>query len=318
MNFGKLSCPKCGELRMDYYDRWESRLTTSGQKQYLFYRQISIKKGWRCWALLACCCTKYPKKWYDPFGCCFNPCKYDGPIYETVHRGPYGEYTTTSGGGLACFCIMMKWLFLYMLYYTIFFFYFTVFFWYDIYYCIFEEQFFYEVYTPNGILRIRNTEDLGVWYGISFEGLTEEYWNAIGKNIFRCNKCAFIANSFKDFIGNESREVVINNQINEHLKNAESQVNLNVTNVAYEPNEQGDVINAHFISADKSINQFIQSSSKELFSNLLEKFFGIYPNLRNKICIFTCNGKHMEPNLTLEQNNYKSGDEILTTISGQN
>ena len=185
------------------------------------------------------------------------------------------------------------------------------------YYCIFKEQLFYEVYTPNGIELIRDTEDLGIWYCIPNEGFTEEFWNVYGKNIFRCIKCSFISNSFQDFIGNESKEVVINNE-KEHIKNAESQVNLNVTNIADEPNSQGDAINAHFISSDKSINQFIQGSSKELFSNLLEKFFGIYPDLRNKICIFTCNGKGMEPNLTLEQNNYKSGDEILTTISGQN
>ena len=69
MNFGKLSCPKCGELGMDNYDHWETRLNTFGQKQWLFYRQIIVKKGWRCWALLTSCDRKYPKKWYDPCGC---------------------------------------------------------------------------------------------------------------------------------------------------------------------------------------------------------------------------------------------------------
>ena len=77
-----------------------------------------------------------------------------------------------------------------------------------------------------------------------------------------------------------------------------------------------EAINVHFISEDKSINQFISSSSKELFSNVLEKLFGIYPDLRNKVCIFICNGKGMKPNLTLEKNNYKSGDEILIMIRG--
>ena len=317
MNFGKLSCPKCGELGMDNYDHWETRLNTFGQTQWVFYRQIIVKKGWRCWALLTSCDRKYPKKWYDPCGCCFNPCK--GTVHTTTYVDSYGNERTQSDALCVCFWIMIKWMFLYMLYYSIFIFYFMLFFWYDIYYCIFKEQIFYEVYTPNGIVLIRDTEELGIWYCIPNEGFTEEFWNIYGKNIFRCIKCSFISNSFQDFIGNESKEVVINNQINEkneHFPNAESQVNLNVTNIADEPNSQGDVINAHFISADKSINQFIQSNSKELFSNLLEKFFGIYPDLRIKICTFTCNGITMDPNLTLEQNNYKSGDEILITING--
>ena len=314
---GKLSCPKCGELGMGNFDQWETRLNSLGQKQWLFYRQIIVKKSWRCWALLTKCDRKYPKKWYDPCGCCFNPCK--GTIHTTTYVDGYGIQHTESNSGFVCFCIMMKWLFLYMLYYTIFIFYFMIFFWYDIFYCFFEEQVFYEVFNGNRVITIRETEELGIWYGIPNEGFTEEYWNNYGKNnIFRCNKCSFISNSFQDFVGNKIREVIINNPINEHLKNTESQTNLNVNNFAKEPNSQGDVINAHFISEDKSINQFIQSSSKELFSSLLEKFFGIYPDLRNKICIFTYNRKIMEPKLTLEQNNYKSGEEILTTISGQN
>ena len=42
MNFGKLSCPKCGELGMDNYDHWETRLNTFGQTQWVFYRQIIV------------------------------------------------------------------------------------------------------------------------------------------------------------------------------------------------------------------------------------------------------------------------------------
>ena len=44
MNSGVLSCPKCGELRMDNFDHWESRLNPYNQTQWLFYKTIVIKK----------------------------------------------------------------------------------------------------------------------------------------------------------------------------------------------------------------------------------------------------------------------------------
>ena len=61
MNCGNLRCPKCGELRMDNFDHWESRTNTYGQIQWLFYRTIVIKNGWRCWALLTSCSKKLQK-----------------------------------------------------------------------------------------------------------------------------------------------------------------------------------------------------------------------------------------------------------------
>ena len=311
MEFGKLSCPKCGELRMDNYDYWFTRKNSLNQIQWLFYREINVKRGWRCWALLTSWNSKLPKRWYDPCGCCFNPCK--GTIHETKYIGPYGNEYTHTDAGIVCFCIFLKWMILYMIYNMIFCFYIFIFCWYDIYYCYFKEQIFYEVYTPNGVLQIRDTEDLRFSYSIPFEGFTEEFWNAYGKNIFRCNKCSFIANSFKDFIGNENGEVIIKN----HLANAESKINIISTNINYN-NLMGTQINVHFISADKSINLIIPCFSKEMFSNVLKKIFGFYPNLKDKICTFTCNGKPMEPNLTLEQNNYQTGNVILITISQQN
>ena len=376
MNCGNLSCPKCGELRMDNFDHWESRTNAYGQIQWLFYRTIVIKKGWRCWALLSSCSKKLPKSWYDPCGLCFNPCKYDLPRRKIVRRDMFGnEQVVSDDSCFVCFCVIFKCIFLYILCYLTYFFYFSIFIWYDIYFCIFKEKVFYDIYTPNGIVKIRETDEIGKWYNIPNVGLTEEYWNTFGLNIFRCNKCGFISNSFHDFIENERNEVIIHN----NNRNVESNINFNDINIPYENNLQGEVIetnnlhgesikvnnlqgetlevnnlqveviegnnlkgeaieannlkgevieannsqceaieaiNVHFISEDKSINQFISSSSKELFSNVLEKLFGIYPDLRNKVCIFICNGKGMKPNLTLEKNNYKSGDEILIMIRG--
>ena len=522
MNCGNLSCPKCGELRMDNFDHWESRINAYGQIQWLFYRTIVIKNGWRCWALLTSCSKKLPKSWYDPCGLCFNPCRYDGPRTVTVRRDMFGNEQVVSDD-LCCCCIVVgfKCIFLYMLCYLTYFFYFSIFIWYDIYYCIFKETVFYDVYTPNGNVKIRENDEVGKWQNIPNEGLTEQYWHAYGVNIFRCNKCGFISNSFHDFIEserNERNKVIIhdnnnieneennNNDFNainipngknsereviihNNIENVENNNNLNAINVPPGNNLQGEVIevnnlpeeviednnlqgeskevnylqgetleadnlnvevievnnlqkenvgannlqkgnvevnnfqkenveannlpkenvevnnlkreaievnnlqgedrksnnlegetieantlqgetvevnnlhlevvetnnlkgevtevnnlqkenveannlqkenvetnnlqgetieaiSVHFISEDKSINQFIQSSSEELFSNVLEKFFGIYPDLKNKICIFIYNGKGMKPNLTLEKNNYKSGDEILIMIRG--
>ena len=356
MNSGVLSCPKCGELRMDNFDHWESRLNAYNQTQWLFYKTIVIKKGWKCWALLTCCSNNLPKKWYDPCDLCFNPCRYDGPRTVTVKTDIYGNKVVEDDSWFVCFCIMMKCLFFYMLCYLTYFFYFFIFIWYDIYYCIFKEDVFYDVYFPNGIVRISENGEYGIWNNVPNEAFTEKYWNSLGLNIFRCNKCRFISNNFKDFIENENKRNMIYNgiedvdsNINVNINNIPSENNVNkmphenndnnipnenndnnipsknndknipVSNdniISYENNLQNDAINVHFISEDKAINQLIQGSSTELFSNILEKFFGIYPDLRDKNCIFICNGQDMKPDLTLSQNNYNSGDEILIMIKG--
>ena len=325
MNSGVLSCPKCGELRMDNFDHWESRLNAYNQTQWLFYKTIVIKKGWKCWALLTCCSNNLPKKWYDPCDLCFNPCRYDGPRTVTVKTDIYGNQVVEDDSGFVCFCVMMKCIFLYILCYLTYFFYFFIFIWYDIYYCIFKEDVFYDVYFPNGIVRISENGEYGIWNNVPNEAFTEEYWNSLGLNIFRCNKCRFISNNFKDFVENENKRNVICDRIEEVDSNINVNVNIIGNNIPNENNDnkmphennlQNDAINVHFISEDKAINQLIQGSSTELFSNILEKLLGIYPELRDKNCIFNCNGQGMKPDLTLSQNNYNSGDEILIMIKG--
>ena len=115
MNCGNLSCPNCGELGMDNFDHWESRINAYGQIQWLFYRTIVIKKGWRCWALLSSCSKKL---WYDPCGLCFNPCKYERSSTVIVRRDMFGNEQVVSDD-LCCCCIVVgfKCIFLYMLCY---------------------------------------------------------------------------------------------------------------------------------------------------------------------------------------------------------
>ena len=166
----------------------------------------------------------------------------------------------------------------------------------------------YDVYVAGEDQPIFNTEKEGLWYQMPNEALTEEFYKEYSSDIFKCKKCLYTGQSFTDFIGNEDTVVDVNNTAD----NTGTNMNNTTSNGL---NLQGDDIQVHIVSADKSINQFFPSHTKDLFSNIIERFLGVYTQLRNKQCIFTCNGKHMNPNLTLEQNKYKSGSTILVTAS---
>ena len=305
MNFGILSCPHCHEKKMYNFDHWETRTLENGQKQWLFYNKINKKRGWQCWALLKSCNKRYATKWYDPCNCCFNPCSVDKNRKITYRYYADGHVEKDDDRCIIC---CGKWIGLFLLYGVIFEFYFLFFIWYDIYYCFFKKQKGYDVYVAGEDKPIFNTEKEGLWYQMPNEALTEEFYKEYSSNIFKCKKCLYTGQSFTDFIGNEDTVVDVNNTAD----NTGTNMNNTTSNGL---NLQGDDIQVHIVSADKSINQFFPSHTKDLFSNIIERFFGVYTQLRNKQCIFTCNGKHMNPNLTLEQNKYKSGSTILVTAS---
>ena len=76
-----------------------------------------------------------------------------------------------------------------------------------------------------------------------------------------------------------------------------------------------EAISVHFISNDQKINHSFPSFPEELFSDVVDKLYEIYPNYKNKSCYFICDGNNMTLNLTMRQNKYKSGAKILIDIN---
>ena len=70
-------------------------------------------------------------------------------------------------------------------------------------------------------------------------------------------------------------------------------------------------ISIHFMTNDQNINYSIPSYPKELFSDVVSKLYAIYPEYKDRVNCFLCNGHQMELNYTMAQNQYKSGDKIL-------
>ena len=75
--------------------------------------------------------------------------------------------------------------------------------------------------------------------------------------------------------------------------------------------QNNEPISIHFITDDQNINYAIPSYPNELFSDVVNKLYGIYPEYKDRVNYFLCNGNKMELNYTMTQNKYKSGAKIL-------
>jgi len=70
-------------------------------------------------------------------------------------------------------------------------------------------------------------------------------------------------------------------------------------------------IAVNFISVEKGINHPIPCIITDLFSNLEEKLYNEFPELRQANIYFITNGNIINRNITLEQNKIKNGSQIL-------
>ena len=66
-----------------------------------------------------------------------------------------------------------------------------------------------------------------------------------------------------------------------------------------------------FISVDQNINYPISCNNLENFSNVEEKLYQEFPELRKKNVVFIANGNVINRKITLEQNKIKGGTTIL-------
>ena len=201
MTYGQFSCPKCHNPGMGGYSYYES----DGNGHWIFYNTETRTNNWKCWAALPVCCGFEVHHWYDPCGCCFNPCN-----FKTDKIKPYDTIYDIEAKEDKAWCILgCRCFFFIILCYVIYFMYFCFFIWYDIYYAFCHKQRLKKVYIGYGERTFDDNEN--IWSYADSRAFTEQNWINNYQSLFRCPKCFFNSNTFLDFIGNEQRAVQIAN-----------------------------------------------------------------------------------------------------------
>ena len=125
IEYGELICPNCQWQGMNKYKFWSSRKINEYTKQWLFYNKDEKRREWKCWSILSLC-KKEIKNWYDPGGCCRDPCS--GGICDGIFNILY----------------------LYFLFGFIYIGYIFFFLWFDIFYFLCYKETFYVILMADG------------------------------------------------------------------------------------------------------------------------------------------------------------------------
>ena len=191
MPSGELYCPKCHNPGMCNYLYYESKILNDGRYHWIFYNTEERSGTWKCWALMEVCgCT--PRHWYDPCGCCFNPCAHTTEVVTYVDGVEVKREKDLASGIVCCFLFFLVCYLIYIMY-------FTIFFWYDIYYyCCKSRKTMRDICTGNGHTLV--PEDSNYWADHIGNFYTEKYWCNNFPGLFMCTECNYRANSFKDFM----------------------------------------------------------------------------------------------------------------------
>ena len=191
IEYGELICPNYQYKGMNKYTFWSSRIINEYTKQWLFYNKIEKRRGWKCWSIFELCSKKI-NNWYDPWGCCFNPCS-----------------------GNTGLCVgLLKILFIYFLFGFIYLGYIFLFLWFDIFYCFCYKQKFYQILMPNGGDKTIPIKE-GLWKNFETAGYTDFFWEDNFPNLFKCKRCCCQKRTFYEFLRKGGNMVVINNQDSE-------------------------------------------------------------------------------------------------------
>ena len=282
---GRLICPKCGQNGMGDYKYWESKLTYNNQELYIFYNKKRELKKWKCWALLGYCgCSIY--QWWDPWGCLVKLCRGE----EKIDRSRNDD-KKESGTEILCYYFLKLCLYIFILeIYFILYFFFCI--WFDIYYAFCNKDKIRHVWDGYAVLIIKEKEDM--WKNQGGYKYTEEYWINNFSRFFKCDSCGYLANSFKEFIGNDALNVTINNN---------STSMMNTTQICTQLEES---ITVHFSVDNHEIK--IQSNIHTLFSEVVKSLFEKIPEYKNKECLFFYKNDIMKLAQTIEKNGYKGGE----------
>ena len=197
IEFGDLICPNCQNNKMNKYSFWSSRKINEYTKQWLFYNKIEKKRRWKCWSIFELC-GKTTKIWYDPCGLCFNPCAMDK---ETIGKSKAKE--------LLCL-VIIKCLILYFLYGFIYIGYVFLFLWFDIFCFLCYKETLYEILMDNGQDKIIPIKD-GLWKNFEITGYNDYFWEDNFPNLFKCERCYYVKNTFNEFAKKGENMVVNNN-----------------------------------------------------------------------------------------------------------
>ena len=158
----------------------------------------------------------------------------------------------------------------------------------EIFYCILGEE--TEVKDLNEYIK-----------NMGYDNYTKEYYMKEEiKKLFKCSKCSWSSNNFLDFMN----------------QNTNSEVDTTITPI--NSLEQGEIIAVHFTTANLKINYSIPCSASDIFSTVVQKLYEEYPDYKNKDCFFLCNGRVLDLNMNMKQNEIKTGNTIIVSMINDN
>jgi len=105
-----------------------------------------------------------------------------------------------------------------------------------------------------------------------------------------------------------------NYSVNNRLLELENELNLFKSYYCFSPGEK--LISIQFVSVDQIIKDFkviVKNSDK--FSKLEDILYEKYPNYKDTDNYFIVNGKRLNRNRTLEENNIKNNDILTLSIN---
>lgn len=285
---GELICPKCAGKGMSDFKFWESKEINNNQKYYIFYNKKE-ERIWIFWTLLYYFgCVKKIQRCWDPCGCFNDIC------------------TNGKCGNDSGVCIILcKSILLIVLAELIFLFYFFFCLWFDIFNFFCTKKKTRIVCNGNTKEEILEKDDM--WNNEKIKKLTEIDWICNYRHLFKCNSCHYTSDSFIDFTNNTVYGE-INNNTNDTNNN--TTVN-NINTIGGDININGQKIIVHFVTSDTNQKINIQSYSSTLFSEVMNDLFAKIPDYKIKDCFFIYNNDIMNPDKTMDENHYKSGEKII-------
>ena len=123
------------------------------------------------------------------------------------------------------------------------------------------------------------------------------------KRNFTCKKCGSIFEDFKECIP-QNRKIIIEND--------DAQTTQEELNPKNSKNKSDKNITFHFVSTDPQINNYPMVCNKsDLFNEVVNKFFRVFPKYKNKNIYFLCNASIVEKNKTIFENGIKNDNAVM-------
>ena len=73
----------------------------------------------------------------------------------------------------------------------------------------------------------------------------------------------------------------------------------------------------NIITIDTQIHCPIPCTPNELFSEVINQFYKLYPEYKNKECLFLASGHKLDPTLSLSKNGIKNGVNVILKINDE-